>query len=106
MTDPAHTGHPPAARTNWALVHPVLAALTQAGVPLGRGDLQQLHHVAALGPGFVHTLARWLRSAHHAPPPPEVAASAGPPAFPEAVHPPAVPRDEGGAAGTRRLKVS
>ncbi|WP_371502404.1 hypothetical protein OG871_35295 [Kitasatospora sp. NBC_00374] len=69
MTEPAHPGRLPAARTDWALVHPLLAALTRAGIPVGPGDLDQLQNAAALGPEFVHALARWIHEAHTAAPP-------------------------------------
>jgi len=42
----------------------MLAAFSEAGVPLGPGDLDRLHHAAAIGPEFAHALARWIRAAH------------------------------------------
>ncbi|MER5863140.1 hypothetical protein [Kitasatospora sp. NPDC002040] len=67
MTDPAHTGSLPAPRTDWTLVHPLLHALAEAGIPLRAGDLEQLQNAAAIGPDFVHALARWIREAHAVP---------------------------------------
>ncbi|MFJ1705862.1 hypothetical protein [Kitasatospora sp. NPDC088346] len=69
MTEPAHPGRLPATGTDWVLVHPLLAALTRAGVPVGPGDLDQLRSAAALGPEFVQALARWIHRAHGAAPP-------------------------------------
>ncbi|WP_371483945.1 hypothetical protein [Kitasatospora sp. NBC_00315] len=64
MTTPAHPGRLPAARVDRALVHPLLTALSAAGVPVRPGDLDQLQQAAALGPDFVHALARWIHTAH------------------------------------------
>ncbi|WP_282204698.1 hypothetical protein [Kitasatospora fiedleri] len=66
MTEPAHTSPLPAVRLQWTLLQPLLAALSEAGVPLRPGDLDQLQHAAAIGPEFAHALARWLRAAHTA----------------------------------------
>ncbi|MFJ8041073.1 hypothetical protein ACIRBX_11270 [Kitasatospora sp. NPDC096147] len=46
------------------MVQPLLAALTEAGVPLRTGDLEQLRQAAVIGPDFARTLARWIRDAH------------------------------------------
>ncbi|GAA2153225.1 hypothetical protein GCM10009760_50700 [Kitasatospora kazusensis] len=64
MIDPANPSRLPATRTHWALVHPLLAALSEAGVPMRAGDLDQLQQAAALGPEFVHAVARWIHAAH------------------------------------------
>ncbi|WP_354643692.1 hypothetical protein [Kitasatospora camelliae] len=69
MTDPAHTGRPSAARTPWPLAHPLLGALSRAGVPMAPGDVDQVGRASALGPEFVHALARWIRAAHAGAPP-------------------------------------
>ncbi|RKE17420.1 hypothetical protein [Streptomyces sp. TLI_171] len=66
MTEPAHTSPPPVVRLQWTLLQPLLAALSEAGVPLRPGDLDQLQHAAAIGPEFAHALARWIRAAHTA----------------------------------------
>ncbi|MFJ4675363.1 hypothetical protein [Kitasatospora sp. NPDC088783] len=66
MTEPAHTSPLPAVRLQWTLLQPLLAALSEAGVPLRPGDLDQLQHAAAIGPEFAHALARWIRAAHTA----------------------------------------
>ncbi|MFJ5228641.1 hypothetical protein ACIQBJ_01965 [Kitasatospora sp. NPDC088391] len=66
MTEPAHTSPLPVVRFQWTLLQPLLAALSEAGVPLGPGDLDRLQHAAALGPDFAQALARWIRTAHHA----------------------------------------
>ncbi|WP_327070406.1 hypothetical protein [Kitasatospora sp. NBC_01302] len=69
MNDCEHTGRLPATRTTWALLHPLLTAISQAGVPFGAGDLERLHDAAALGPDFVQALTRWIIAAHRAAPP-------------------------------------
>ncbi|GLW72791.1 hypothetical protein Kpho02_50900 [Kitasatospora phosalacinea] len=68
MTEPAHTSPLPVVRLQWTLLQPLLAALSEAGVPLRPGDLDQLQHAAAIGPEFAHALARWIRAAHTAGP--------------------------------------
>ncbi|MFE0464351.1 hypothetical protein ACFW1A_34360 [Kitasatospora sp. NPDC058965] len=70
MTDPEHPSTLPALRTQWTLVQPLLAALSQAGIALRPGDLDQLYRAAALGPDFAQALARWIRTAHAQPAPP------------------------------------
>ncbi|MCX4744212.1 hypothetical protein OG455_01560 [Kitasatospora sp. NBC_01287] len=98
MNDPEHPGPLPVTRDHWLLVHPLLAALSEAGVPLRYGDLDQLQNAAHLGPDFVHALARWLRAAH-APPTTIVARVVEPPdAVPRLLAP---PRALGGAASAR-----
>ncbi|GAA2087225.1 hypothetical protein GCM10009759_08460 [Kitasatospora saccharophila] len=64
MTEPAHTSPLPVVRLQWTQLQPLLAALSEAGVPLRPGDLDQLQHAAAIGPEFAHALARWIRAAH------------------------------------------
>ncbi|MBB4921597.1 hypothetical protein [Kitasatospora kifunensis] len=69
MNDSEHTGRLPATRTTWALLHPLLTAISQAGVPFREGDLERLHDAAVLGPDFVQALTRWIIAAHRAAPP-------------------------------------
>ncbi|WP_280697020.1 hypothetical protein [Kitasatospora sp. GP82] len=66
MNDPEQACRPSSSRTDWALVHPLLTALSQAGVPIRSGDLDQLQHAAHLGPDFVHAFTRWIREAQTA----------------------------------------
>ncbi|WP_157845539.1 hypothetical protein [Kitasatospora phosalacinea] len=66
MTESAHTSPLPVVRLQWTMLQPLLAALSEAGVPLRPGDLDQLQHAAAIGPEFAHALARWIRAAHAA----------------------------------------
>ncbi|MFB7668574.1 hypothetical protein ACFC1R_32415 [Kitasatospora sp. NPDC056138] len=80
MNDPEQLCRPSAARADRALVHPLLTALTQAGIPIRGGDLDQLQNAAQLGPEFVHAFTRWIRDAQAA-----ATAAAVPAAPPRAV---------------------
>ncbi|GAA2266322.1 MULTISPECIES: hypothetical protein [Kitasatospora] len=64
MTDPEHPCRPSATRADWALVHPMLTVLNQAGIPIRSGDLDQLKLAAGLGPEFAQAFTRWIREAH------------------------------------------
>ncbi|MFJ1756126.1 hypothetical protein [Kitasatospora sp. NPDC088134] len=92
MTEPAHTSPLPVVRFQWTLLQPLLAALSETGVPLRPGDLDQLQRAAAIGPDFAHALARWIRTAHaSAAPPPSTWPTPAAPAHPGRPERPALP---------------